>query len=39
MLKYSRLKTPVLIPSINKIKITISKPSPLNTNPKLVIVT
>ena len=32
------LETPVPIPSIDEIKITISKPSPLNINPKLVIV-
>ena len=33
------LKTPVPTPSINKIKITMSKPSPLNINPKLITVT
>ena len=33
------LKTLVLTPSIDKIKITISKPSPLNINPKLATVT
>ena len=32
------LKTPVPIPFIDKIKITISKPSLLNTNPKLAII-
>ena len=32
------LETLVLIPSINEIKITISKPNPLNANSKLVIV-
>jgi hypothetical protein len=33
------LETLVLTPSINEIKITIFKPSPLNTNPELAIVT
>jgi hypothetical protein len=33
------LKTLVPTPSIDKIEITISKPSLLNTNPKLVMVT
>ena len=33
------LKTLVPTPSINKIEIIISKPGPLNTNPKLAIVT
>ena len=33
------LKTLVLIPSIDKIEITVSKPSLLNTNFKLAIVT
>ena len=33
------LKSLVLMPLIDEIKITISKPSPLNINPKLVIVT
>jgi hypothetical protein len=33
------LETLVLTPSINKIEITISKPSLLNINPKLAIVT
>ena len=33
------LETLVLTPSINKIKITVFKPSLLNINPKLVIVT
>ena len=32
------LKTPEPIPFIDKIEITMSKPSPLNTNPKLVMV-
>ena len=32
------LKTLVLTPSIDKIKITISKPNLLNINPKLAIV-
>ena len=32
------LETLVLTPPINKIKITISKPDLLNTNPKLVII-
>jgi hypothetical protein len=32
------LETLVLTPSINKIKITISEPGPLNINPKLAIV-
>ena len=31
------IETPTVTPA-NKIKITICKPSPLNTNPKLVIV-
>jgi hypothetical protein len=33
------LETLVLIPSINKIEITVFKPSLLNINPKPVIVT
>ena len=32
------LKTLVPTPSIDKIKITIFKPKPLNINPKLIIV-
>ena len=32
------LETLVLIPFINKIKITMFKPNPLNKNPKLAIV-
>jgi hypothetical protein len=32
------LETLVLIPSVNKIEITILKPDLLNANPKLVIV-
>jgi hypothetical protein len=33
------LETLVLTPSTNKIEITVFKLSPLNTNPKLAIVT
>jgi len=33
------LETLILTPPINKIKITVSKPGPLNANPKLIIVT
>ena len=37
--KVLALETPVLTPSIDKIEITIFKPNPLNTNPKLAIIT
>ena len=33
------LKTLVLTPSTDEIEITVSEPSPLNTNPKLATVT
>ena len=36
--KVLALKTPVLIPFVDEIKITILEYNPLNTNPKLVIV-
>ena len=36
--KVLALKTPVPIPSIDEIEITISKPDPLNANPKLAII-